>query len=714
MKKLINFRVPLLAGISLIFGIVFSYGVYFDKVLCSVFSATAFLLAVSLYVLFSFKGNKRIEGVIFCSVFLIFALFGGLSFTTTLNNYKKADLGNHLCDVTGRVVDVTDKEDYRVLILSNVRIGYPENVNTKYKISLVVPSESKLDYGDTISFTATIEDRSLIFNGRFNVYDVGNGVKYSATLLAGEYELISSDKNIFEKVRVFIRETLREGLDREEFSVVYALLTGNSDYIETQTLTNFRASGIAHIFAVSGLHIGFLSALLSFVFNKLKVNKWLKTFLIIASLFFYSGVCGFSASSLRATIMCSVMLFATNFGERYDGLSALGTALTLLLLAFPIQLFFVGFQLSFAVVFAILALSLPTTKLLKFLPKKLAVSLATVLVAQVASVPIMLYHFGEFSLISVIANLIFLPAVSVVFIFSLCSVLLAGILGAFEVLFPLNFVVKAIIWFINLLDYTVFMAGGITIGVSVVFYYLSFIVASGLINLKKTVKRITAIILICTFFLSMGAENLVEFNKCKIYSVSDNYSCATVVSVKNENFLILPYVKRGANLSCIDKIFLNRSKNVTALFILSRVDNLDVQQICTLLTGKVKVESVCVFGEENEKLNAVINKSFPEIELQYRSNFSIDKGRGRLSYLLNGKAVEITYGKSRALILGDYGVEDDLELLKGYTADYAVVYEMEEYLFSLINAKTKATYRYSKEYNNVQTSGLLLFNLKLN
>ena len=714
MKKLINFRVSLFAGISLIFGIVFSYGVYFEKVLCAVIFATAFILSLTSYALFSFKENKGIKGVIFCFVFLTFAFVGGISFTTTLNNYKKADLGNHICDVTGRVVSITDKEDYRVFILSNVRIGYPENINTKYKISLIVPSENNLDYGDTITFTATIKDRSLIFNGRFNVYDVGNKVKYSATISEGEYELISSDKNLFEKVRIFIRETLKEGLDREEFSVVYALLTGNSDYIETQTLANFRASGIAHIFAVSGLHIGFLSALLSFVFNKLKVNKWLKTFLIIASLFFYSGVCGFSASSLRASIMCSVMLFATIFGERYDGLSALGTALTLLLLAFPTQLFFVGFQLSFAVVFAILALSLPTTKLLRFLPERFAVSLATVLVAQVASIPIMLYHFGEFSLVSVIANLIFLPAVSVIFIFSLCSVLLAGILGVFEILVPLNFVVKAIIWFINLLDYTVFMVGGVTIGVSVVFYYLFFIVASGLINLKNTVKRVSAIILIFSFLFSMGAESLVEFNKCKIYSVSDNFSCATVVSVKNENFLILPYVKRGADLSCIDNIFVNRRKNVTALFILSGVDNLDVQQVCTLLNGRVKVERVCVFGEKNEKLNAVMNKSFPEIQLQYRSNLSIDKRRGNLSYILGGKAVEITYGKSRALILGDYGVEDDLKLLKGYTADYAVAYEMEEYLFSLIDAKTAVTYRYCKDYDNAQSSGMLLYNLKLN
>lgn len=714
MKKLINFRVSLFAGISLIFGIVFSYGVYFEKVLCAVFSATAFILALTLYALFSFKQNKRIKGVIFCFVFLTFALISGISFTTTLNNYKKADLGNHICDVTGRVVSITDKEDYRVLILSNVRIGYPENINTKYKISLIVPSENNLDYGDTITFTTTIKDRSLIFNGRFNVYDIGNGVKYSATLSDGEYELISSNKNLFEKVRIFIRETLKEGLDREEFSVVYALLTGNSDYIETQTLENFRASGIAHIFAVSGLHIGFLSALLSFVFNKLKVNKWLKTFLIITSLFFYSGVCGFSASSLRASIMCSVMLFATIFGERYDGLSALGTALTLLLLSFPTQLFFVGFQLSFAVVFAILALSFPVTKLFRFLPKKFAISLATVLVAQVASIPIMLYHFGEFSLVSVIANLIFLPAVSVIFIFSLCSVLLAGILGVFEILVPLNFVVKAIIWFINLLDYTVFMIGGVTIGVSVVFYYLFFIVASGLINLKNTVKRVTAIILIFSFFFSMGAESLVEFNKCKIYSVSDNYSCATIVSIKNENFLILPYVKRGADISCIDDIFVNRRKNVTALFILSGVDNLDVQQVCTLLTGRVNAERVCVLGEENEKLNAVMNKSFPEIKLEYRSNLSIDKGRGSLSYILGGKGIEITYGRSRALILGDYDVEDDLKLLKGYTADYAVSYEMEEYLFSLIDAKTAVTYRYSKEYDNAQSSGMLLYNLKLN
>ena len=681
MKKFVNLRTPLFIGLSLIFGILFFYGVYLEKVFCAIFSISIFIISIIFYAFFSFKENKRVKGVIFSLIFLFFALFGGISFTITLKNYENANLYNHVCDVSGRVYDITEKKDYRVIILSNVHIGYPENVKTNYKISLTLPSDCELDYGDEITFTTLLKDRDIIFNGRFNVYDVGNRVKYSAILSNDDIEIVSSNKNLFEKVRVFIRDTLKGGLTSEEFSVVYALLTGNSDYMENDTLTNFRASGVAHIFAVSGLHIGFLSTALSFLLSKLRVNKIVKTLLIVSCLFFYSGVCGFSASSLRATIMCAILLLSNLSGERYDGLSSIGTALSILLILFPMQLFFVGFQLSFAVVFSILALGNKTAKLFKFLPNKLDISLATVLVAQIASVPIMIYHFGAFSAISIIVNLLFLPVVSVIFIFSLISVILAGIIGVFELLLPLNYIMKGVIWFIKSVDYTVFMVGGITVGISLIFYYSFFIVYSGLINIKGKIKKVVSIGLVCLFALTFSAESLVEFNRCKVYSFTEKSICATLFSVKDENVLVLPFVSVGADFSNINKTTKGKGvKTINKVFILQGDDNLDAQQVCSILYHDFNVENIFLFGEADNKLISVMNKSFPSVKLNYLSNGNANGKYLTCRFMLNGKGLEVNYGNGKALIFGDFNENDSIKEIKGISAHFAVTKGYEEYL----------------------------------
>ncbi len=713
MKKLVNLRTPLFLGASLIIGIVFGYSVCLSKVFSAIFSVTVFLASIFLYGIYSFKEGKRRKCFLLSLFFILLALFGCVSFCVTLGNFERASLGNHICDVTGRVNKITENDDYRTIILSDVNIGYPENVKTGYKISLLVYGDDQLDYGDVISFTALLNDRSIIYNGRFNVYDVGNGIKYSAMIYNDEYKLLESKPNAFESVRIRIRETLNKGLEGEEFSVVYALLTGNSDQIEDKTITNFRASGVAHIFAVSGLHIGFLTSALYFLFSKLKMNKTVSAVIVIVCSLFYSGVCGFSASSLRATIMCAVMLIASISGERYDGLSAIGIALIILLLLFPLQLFFAGFQLSFAVVLGILILSNPIAKMLKFLPEKLAISLSTVLTAQIVSVPIMIIHFGAFSIISVVVNLLFIPVVSIIFIFSLISTILSGILFLSWILFPLNYLIKAVVWAINIIDFTVFMVGGITLGFFVLFYYLSLFVSSGMINIKKKLKVILSICFACIFVFGTVAESLVEFSRCKIYSVTTSSLSASLIDVKGDRTLIVAYSSSGIDVSMVKKVAKDKGiGRVENVFILSGEEGTDAQEICSSLYNLFEMKNLYVYGERSEDMVKVMQKSFPEINLNYVFNGDIRLNRIICQYLLDGKSLEISYNDKVGLVFGDIDGKENYKELNGKSVDFAICYEAQEYLYSLCTVKNAYCYRYSSEYRNVQSEGTLLYYLK--
>lgn len=93
--------------------------------------------------------------------------------------------------------------------------------------------------------------------------------------------------------------------------------------MDGDVLENFRNGGVAHIFAVSGLHIGFLAGVVFFLLRSCRVRGVPKVLISAAVLVFYAGICGFSPSSLRAAVMASVLAAAKETGMKYDGLSSL-------------------------------------------------------------------------------------------------------------------------------------------------------------------------------------------------------------------------------------------------------------------------------------------------------------------------------------------------------------------------------------------------------
>ncbi|MBQ7340492.1 MAG: ComEC/Rec2 family competence protein [Clostridia bacterium] len=714
MKKLLNLRTALFVALSMISGITFTYFVYSEMVFYSLLTLVVFLGLVALYITLCVKDGKRLKGLILSSLFLIVAILGGSYVTFKFENYLNADLGNHYSSVTGRVVSVVEQGDYTVAVLSNVEIGYPEDIESKYKVRVIIDGNVQLEIGDIINYEQNLIDLGIVSNGKISVYDLGNGIKYLSYLSQDEYQIIDNQKTIFERVNVFIKDTAESGLDQKEFSVVYALLTGNADYMEDRLITNFRASGVAHIFAVSGLHIGFLSMALSFILDKLKTNKIVKAILIILSLIFYSGVCGFSASSLRATVMCSVSLIAGIFGEKYDGVSAMGVALFLVLLLNPFQLFFAGFQLSFGVVFAILIMANSIAKLfkkIKKLPEKWAFSLGSVISAQLASMPIMIIHFGTLSLCSVMVNLLFIPAVSFIFIFSLASVILAGIVGVSHLLLPLNYLMKGVIFIIDGIDFTVFLVSGLTIGASVIFYYLGLLVLSGFVNVKGKLKKITALSMFSIFVLTGSIGSLVEHNSFKIYATSSYSLCASMIDYKGNSTLIVNYSRGSVNTSSLKSIA--DSKNITKIDHLIVLDNqADIPQLLTKIFSFCKVNNVYYYGNKDKSLEQVIEKSFKETSV---NNFN-EKIEVKLPFayeiLLDGKAFEIEHKNKKALFVSQLrNLSNSIYQLKR-EVEIVFAVDLVENVFSMVESEREYSYFTQAEFESVKNRGNIVYYLK--
>lgn len=158
------------------------------------------------------------------------------------------------------------------------------------------------------------------------------------------------------KSRAWMQTTLTRGL--EDSPDVGALISGMALGLRHETRDDieepFQQTGTLHLFAVAGLHVGIIAQLLWILTRLCRLPRGVAAGLIIPFLFFYSAITGLHVSSVRAATMAAVLLGGIFFERRVFALNSLAAAAVLILAWDPNQLFTSGFQLSFAVVGAII------------------------------------------------------------------------------------------------------------------------------------------------------------------------------------------------------------------------------------------------------------------------------------------------------------------------------------------------------------------------
>lgn len=135
-----------------------------------------------------------------------------------------------------------------------------------------------------------------------------------------------------------------------------ALLLGDRGGLEEETTVDFRDAGVAHVLSVSGLHVGFLTAGLFFLLRALRLSPRIMLLLVAAFLAVYCRLLDFTPSVLRASILSVFYLAGRALRRRTDPLTSLSAAFLAILLLRPLDLFSLGFQLSFLAVAGIFTL----------------------------------------------------------------------------------------------------------------------------------------------------------------------------------------------------------------------------------------------------------------------------------------------------------------------------------------------------------------------
>lgn len=336
MKKLVNHRPAVFAALSVTAGILTAYFCLTENVAGAVVAATLSIIVFSVSIVYGASVKNLKQTLALCAIFAVLVLLGFSLFACKTYDYKNADSDSHYYSVCGRVIRRTEADYGSFLILSDVELDGIKKGKTSFKVSLFINGDSAVDTGDVISFRAALYDRSLFYEGKFSAQNVANGIKYSATADASDVSVIGHKESLFQKAAGFIDNSLKSGLSGDEYAVAKAMLLGDSSEMHSETLYSYRSAGVAHIFAVSGLHIGFVAAVAGFVLKKLKAGAAIRFAVISALCFIYSGICGFSASSVRAFIMCAVLQASAIFGNRYDSLSSVSAAMFIVLIINPV------------------------------------------------------------------------------------------------------------------------------------------------------------------------------------------------------------------------------------------------------------------------------------------------------------------------------------------------------------------------------------------
>jgi len=406
-------------------------------------------LFFSIFLVFGFHKfkSKIVFGI--CILFLVFGIWRYQLIYFQFNSPQFKKLEAQKVSFVGKVAEEPESKENKVSLKLELK-------NSKFKILVTTRAYPKINYGDILEVEGTLKPPPE-FEG-FNYRDY---LKKEGIYFIMDYPKLKILKrnqgNLIKTIAIFLKGKLKESLEKliplPQVGFFEALIFGDENNIPQFWKERLNLTGTRHLAAVSGMNITIISSLLlNFL---LALGFWRKHSIRLSAILisFYILMIGAPASAVRAGIMGISFLISQNFGRLVIPERLLVFALTFMLLFNPLLLKFdVGFQLSFLAMTGLIYLQQIFSKKLSKIPEFFGIrtNLASTLAAQIFTLPILLYNFGQFSLISPITNILILPAIPLLTTFGfLVSILgifwqgLAQILALFAQL-PMLFIMKII------------------------------------------------------------------------------------------------------------------------------------------------------------------------------------------------------------------------------------------------------------------------------
>lgn len=382
-------------------------------------------------------------------------------------------------------------------------------------------------YGSQIAFLNALQEIKNSGNPAsfdYKRYSLFQGVTHQVYLTANDIQVLQEKnadplrKLVFD-AREWVVRTLKNNIEgKKESGLAEALLIGYKDDLDKSLVEAYSNTGVVHVIAISGLHLGLIYWLLLLITKPIKNLsrlRWLRLLLILLPLWAFTFLAGAQPSVLRSAVMFTFIAVGEVLTRKTSIYNTLALSAFVLLCWNPFWLWDVGFQLSYAAVLSIVTFFKPIynwfpirNKILDFIWKMNAVTIA----AQLLTVPISMYHFHQFPVIFFFTNLVAVPLSSLILIgeIALCffSVIpaISSILGK-----GLDWLIYLMNSYIQELDKLPFAVWpGLSVSIVQMFVLVSFIVCTcfWLMEKQKTMFWVAATSLL--WFLSLRSVSFYE------------------------------------------------------------------------------------------------------------------------------------------------------------------------------------------------------------
>lgn len=432
------FLLPLL---SMIAGILWYQGKFWNQSFQVITAGLGMVLILAVFLHFHKRNSGLMRKGRICSLLSIFILLGWvLSYYHDVRNQEKW-MGTRLSEKSAFLVEICEAPQLKTKIVKlPVRIIAAKTENgwtgnhgimdlniylrepmPAYKIGdrLIIPNELTLirSTGNPFAF-----DQAAYANiqGRY----------YHTFLAAGKTRLLPAgmeSKNIWSQTKDRLLQTIYLNVDDSTTaSLMAAVIINERTYLDKDLWEDYSRTGVAHIVAISGMHITLFFSILAAMLFLIRSRKWfwVKYLIIFPFIWSYIAITGFPPSAVRAGIMFSLLCLSVFVQREHMMVNSLFATAFIVLSVKPLWLFDVGFQLSFLSVLSIFIFYQPVAALWKVNNKVLSNLWRIVAVSisvQILLAPLLMYYFHQFSLWSVFANI---PAAVYSTVFMVLSLIL--------------------------------------------------------------------------------------------------------------------------------------------------------------------------------------------------------------------------------------------------------------------------------------------------
>lgn len=483
--------------------------------------------------------NKNIRSMVALFFMFIFFVMGVLNIMSTGKKEKLCtEIGDRElpCTVSGKIKEIkTDglSDTYYIMADSIVSSEFAY----KGKIGIVIYTSAGkerknnpgntdhiyLDYinGDYICMSGTVSVPDSATNpGTFDQYIYLRNKGYylcisNGTIESGNHRPYSIEGFLY-GIKNRCTKIIDNSFDSESAGIVKAMLVADKSTLDKNIKKLYSENGIAHIMAISGVHVAIIGMTLYGFLRKLRIGRFISGTFSIAIIVLYGIMTGMSSSTERAVIMLILSIAAEYFGRKTDAPTSMGFAMIIMVLGNPYVILDAGFQLSFAAITGVTVVAPQLRKLLgmfkRFIKeadekkkqkhkkimslRKMIIKLIDALVVGIASfittTPVIIYYYYQFPPYSIFINLIVIPLVSLIVGGSIL-VVLTGLFftGAAVVMtYPVRLILfgyKYLCIFASGLPGASVLVGHISIGMVFV-YYLSVVLIFAILRMIRIGK----------------------------------------------------------------------------------------------------------------------------------------------------------------------------------------------------------------------------------